>query len=259
MDATNVQDKTLGDLKAEANEMQEDESKMAQESIAMVKEAENVMSEAKKAEKEFVKSLQKFQSEQEKILKDAQSMLPVQCVKCQTFITSKKDRGCAAQNGSCFSCFTADTHKQTMAAESKVKSSKYDLISTMDLSDYEEWLFDDDMGRRCLARIVAKVKSQGYDYKPWQISIGASAWSKENYNNTSLEDTRYLVERVKISDLIDYIPYSPDSLKTVIDTIKRAEEVRGISTKSESKVPLWAILGGVAGVSTIIPYLMKKR
>lgn len=259
MDAIDVQDKTLGDLKADTNEMPEEESKMAQDSIAMVKKAESVMTEAKKAEKEFVKSLQKFQSEQEKILKDAESMLPVQCVKCQTYITSKKDRGCAAQNGSCFSCFTADTHKQTMAAESQMKASKFDLIGTMDLSDYEEWLFDDDMGRRCLARIVAKVKAQGYDYKPWQISIGASAWSKEHYNNTSLEDTRYLVERVKINDLIDYIPYSPDSIKTVIDTIKRAEEIRGISSKPEKSVPLWAILGGVAGVSTIIPYLMRKR
>jgi len=133
------------------------------------------------------------------------------------------------------------------------------LIATMDLSDYEEWLFDDDLGYRCLARIIAKMQSQGYEYRPWQISIGAAAWSKDNYNNTSLEDTRYLVERVKPNELIQYIPDSVDGISTVIDSIKRAEEIRGIGTKSSSSKYHWPIIGGIAGISIIIPYLMKRK
>ena len=103
------------------------------------------------------------------------------------------------------------------------------------------------------------MQAQGYSYKPWQISIGAAAWSKDGYLNTSLQDTRYLVERVKSNELIQFIPESADGISTVIDSIKRAEEIRGIGIKSSSNKKHWPIIGGIAGISIIIPYLMKRK
>lgn len=259
MDASDSESKSLEETVQEAEEHGLMEAEEVQTAVQNAEKAEALASEVAKAESEFMKSLEKFHAEQEKIIHAAQSMLPVQCSKCQGYIHSKKDKGCAAKNGCCFKCFTADQVTRTMDAESKIEASKYDLISTMDLSDYEEWLFDDELGRRTLARIVAKMKAQGYDYKPWQISIGAAAWSKENYTQTSLEDTRYLVERVKPTTLSDYVPMNPDGIKQVIDSVKRAEEIIGFSATPETERSHWPVLGGIAGISVLIPLLMRRR
>lgn len=260
MDSDEVQQLSLEEMGEKAQKFKAETNEQAETNMELLKETKKVTTKAKQAETQFLKSLKSFQAEQEKIIKDAQLLLPVQCVKCSTYIHSKKDRGSAAQTGSCFTCYTKEKEAETFSAESKIKKAQYDLISTMDLSDYEEWLFDDEMGKRCLARIIAKTKAQGYDYKPWQISIAAAAWSKDNYNQTSLEDTRYIVERVRIKELINYIPVSPDNISSVIDSIKRAEEIRNKNNPVvEKDNKHWMIIGGIAGVSVLIPYLFKKR
>lgn len=236
------------------------ESEEVNQSIRMAQETSEMIAEKKEAESEFLNALKEFHAEQEKLLQQAESMLPDQCSKCESYIHSKKDKGSLVKNGECFSCFTAEQSKKVMAAEESVEIEKMDAISTMDLSDYEEWLFDDAVGKRSLSRILAKFKSQGYDYKPWQISIGASAWSKDNYNNTSLEDTRYLVERAKIQNIVDYIPEDPDGIDKVITTLKQAEEKYNFATatKNERKMPV-AVLTGIAGVSVLLPYLLRNK
>ena len=45
----------------------------------------------------------------------------------------------------------------------------------------------------------------------------------ENYNDTDLVDTRHIVERIKIADLLDYIPVNTDGIQQVIESVKRAE------------------------------------
>tara|TARA_R110001632_G_scaffold133128_1_gene247651 strand:- start:2121 stop:2900 length:780 start_codon:yes stop_codon:yes gene_type:complete len=259
MDASDSNHKSLESIFEDAEPFQERGGESLETSLSLASDIDSKASEISEAENQFMESLISFQSEQEKILLKAQSMLPVQCSKCNIYIQSKKDVGCASKHGCCFTCYTVDMSQKTLDAESQIEDTKFELIATMDLSDYEEWLFDDEMGRRTLARVIAKLKSQGYDYKPWQISIGAAAWSKENYRNTSLEDTRYLVERAKPNDLNSYIPESADGISTVIDSIKRAEEIRGINTTSKSSKKHWPVIGGIAGISIIIPYLMKRK
>ena len=259
MDASDDNTPSLESLFQEAEPLQETGAESLETSLSLASEIESKASEISEAENQFMESLISFQSEQEKIILKAQSMLPVQCSKCDIYIQSKKDAGCASKHGCCFACYTVDMSQKTLDAESQIENSKFELIATMDLSDYEEWLFDDEMGNRTLARVIAKLKSQGYDYKPWQISIGAAAWSKENYRNTSLEDTRYLVERAKPNELNSFIPESADGISTVIDSIKRAEEIRGINTTTKSSKKHWPVIGGIAGISIIIPYLMKRK
>ncbi len=224
----------------------------------LAEEGNEITSELKESENEFISSMQKFQAEQQEIILQAQNMLPSKCGKCETYLHSKKDKGCAMKNGSCFKCYSAEESQKTFMAEGSIKNQEYEIIATMDLSDYEEWLFDDELGRRTLARIIAKMKAQGYDYKAWQVSIAASAWSKDNYNNTSLTDTRYLVERVKPNELNQYIPENPDGIVSVIDSIKRAEEIRGIRSPTKD-TKHWAVIGGIAGLSVVIPYLIKRK
>ena len=171
MKSDEVQELSLEEMGAKSQKFKAEVSQQAGENVELAKQSQQVATKVQKAENQFLKSLKTFQAEQEKIIQEAQSMLPVQCVSCEKYMHSKKDRGCASQNGSCFECFTKEKRMQTMSAESAIKKNQYNLIATMDLSDYEEWLFDDEMGKRSLARIIAKTKAQGYDYKPWQISI----------------------------------------------------------------------------------------
>jgi len=248
--------KSLEELLYSSEEL---ESEEVEQSLYMAQETSEIIAEKREAESEFLTALKEFHAEQEQLLQQADSMLPDQCPKCESYIHSKKDKGSMVKNSECFTCFTAEQSKKVMEAEDMVEIKKMDAISTMDLSDYEEWLFDDELGRRSLSRILAKFKAQGYDYKPWQISIGASAWSKDNFNNTSLEDTRYLVERAKIQNIVDYIPESPDGIDKVITTLKQAEgKLESLTSKEKKELPI-AMLGGIAGLSVLVPYLMRKR
>jgi|TARA_R110000824_G_scaffold197933_1_gene381851 hypothetical protein len=259
MEDLEANDNSLESLFNEAKLLETSGAETVKQSLSLASDVKGMATEVSEAESEFIQSLQIFQAEQENIILNAKSMLPDQCKKCQSYIHSKKDKSCASNKGSCFSCFTAEQSQITMAAEAGIEKSNMELIATMDLSDYEEWLFDDEMGRRSIARIVAKMQSQGYEYKPWQVSIGAAAWSKDRYTNTSLEDTRYLVERLQPNVLVQYIPESVDNITSVIDSIKRAEEIRGINIPSKSSKGHWPVIGGIAGISILIPYLMKRK
>ena len=259
MDVSDSNHKSLESIFEDAEPLKDKGAETLETTLSLASDIDSKATEISEAENQFMESLISFQSEQEKIILKAQSMLPVQCSKCETYIQSKKDVGCASKHGCCFTCYTADLSQKTFDAETQVENTKFELIATMDLSDYEEWLFDDEMGNRSLARVIAKLKSQGYDYKPWQVSIGAAAWSKENYRNTSLEDTRYLVERAKPNELNSFIPESADGISTVIDSIKRAEEIRGINTTKKPSKKHWPVIGGIAGISIIIPYLINRK
>ena len=214
------------------------------------------VSQRMKSEQAFVEALQNFHSEQAEILKQAESKLPQACPTCNNHAHSDVDIKSVEEFNKCFSCYKAEEMHQNVLKAESIDAQKYALIGNMDFSDYEEWLFDDEIGHKSLAKIMTKLKREGYDYKPWQVSIGAAAWSQANYNNTDLSKTRYLVERVKINDLVEYIPANTDGIKTVIDSIKRAEDIMGVKHNTNQH---WGLLAGIAGLSLTIPLLLKRR
>ena len=143
-------------------------------------------------------------------------------------------------------------------AKDNLASEETSRIAALDLSDYEDWLFGDEMGQRCLSRILTKLKREGFEYKPWQVSIAAAAWSKDNYSDTNLSDTRHVVERVKISELSNYIPQNADSIREVIASVKRAEDIINVQNRKGSNYKWW-LVGGFTVVAASIPYLWRRR
>ena len=125
----------------------------------------------------------------------------------------------------------------------------------MDLSDYEEWLFGDEMGQRSLARIMAKLKREGYNYRPWQISIGASVCSLDNYNNTNLIETRHSIERMPISKIIAKMPEDTEGIQKVVETIKNAENF--VASKNQDHT--FYYLAGAGILASAIPLLFRNR
>lgn len=222
------------------------------------KRSENIASKSR-ADTQFAKAMDSFKAEQDNILKAAEARLPKICVGCNGTVKNKKDEKSLQTNGCCFECYTKTEERKTKIAKNKMMAEGYSKIGTLDLSDYEDWLFGDEMGERTLARIMAKLKAEGYEYKPWQVSIGAAAWSKDNYNDTSLIDTRHIVERVKIANLINYIPVNTDGIQQVIASTKRAESIYAPVNNSPYKKELLIPLGILAGLSLSIPIFLRRR
>jgi len=211
------------------------------------------------AEETYHAEMEKFQATQSEIIQSAEDTLPSPCPTCQTVVRADRDKLSLQQNAECFTCYTkTETHK-TEVAKDTLLAEETSRIASLDLSDFEEWLFGDEMGQISLARLLTKVKREGYDFKPWQISIGASAWSLENYHNTGLVETRHIVERIPIKNLLDFLPQSTEDIVHVINSVKRAEEsIAPNDIGRTGKIPIF-ILAGITGVAALIPLLLSRR
>ena len=231
------------------------EEKMTKEMVAA---EEKQLAAKMRAEKQYNAEYKDFRAGQDRILKAAEDKLPSVCVKCNVVVRNNKDKVSIKKNGSCIGCFFESESHRTQVAKDSLAAEETSMIAALDLSDYENWLFGDEMGQRTLSRIITKLKREGYDYKPWQVSIAAAAWSKDNYNDTSLSDTRHLVERVQISALADYIPQGAENIQEVIASVKRAEEIFAESTPQKTNIP-WIMIGGASALAIAIPFLMRRR
>jgi hypothetical protein len=130
----------------------------------------------------------------------------------------------------------------------------------MELSDYESWLFGDEMGHRTLAVILSKLKTAGYnEYKPWQVSLAAASYSKTNYNHTDLMKTRHILERIPIAKIIENIPQDMEGIKNIVTSIKMAEtELIESQPKKLNRGVIYTI-AGISAISVIIPILISKN
>ena len=237
---------------------QSDTDSTVEATMKLAEMSEQRLSAKLKAESNFTKELEKFHVEQQKILEAAEARQPQSCSMCLCIVNSKKDIQSMKKHSCCFKCYTTTEKHKTNVAKDALEAEGFAKISTMDLSDYEDWLFGDEMGQRSLARIMAKLQAEGYNYKPWQVSIGAAAWSKENYNDTDLVDTRHIAERVKIAEVLNFVPTDTDGIQQVIASVKRAEEVMAANDIQASNFP-WLIIGGTSLVAVLIPLVLSRR
>ena len=231
------------------------EEKMAEDMAAA---EEKRLAAKMRAEKQYNIEYKDFQAGQDRILKAAEDKLPSVCVKCNVVVRNNKDKVSIKKNGSCIGCFFESESHRTQVAKDSLAAEETSMIAALDLSDYEDWLFGDEMGKRTLSRIITKLKREGYDYKPWQISIAAAAWSKDNYHDTNLSDTRHLAERVQIAALADYIPQGAENIQEVIASVRRAEEIFEATVPQKTTIP-WIMVGGVSALAIAIPFILRRR
>tara|TARA_R110000824_G_scaffold73688_4_gene187647 strand:+ start:2617 stop:3372 length:756 start_codon:yes stop_codon:yes gene_type:complete len=240
-------------------ESPEESQPMKELSEMMIDKAEEKIVAPTQAEISYDAEIEKFNTQQTDLIREVEDKLPPACPSCQTYVRADRDTISIERNAECFSCYTkTETHK-TEVAKDTLMAEETNRIASLDLSDYEEWLFGDELGQISLARLMTKVKREGYDYKPWQISIGASAWSLENYHNTSIGETRHFVERMPIKDLLDFIPANTQDIIQVINSVKRAEDTMTPTDKRGMGAKPLFILAGITGVAALIPVLLGRR
>ena len=132
-------------------------------------------------------------------------------------------------------------------------------IASMPLADYEDWLFpptgspDNLRGQMCLARLDASLKAANGGRavaELWQVKIGAALWSRLNYRNNPVEETRCELEKAPPMELIPLIPRNASEAISVIDEIQMADIPR-----SETN---WGVIGA-CGVAVLVPLLLLRR
>jgi len=148
----------------------------------------------------------------------------------------------------------------TSRAEIYAAHSLAQKIASMPLADYEDWLFppsgspDNLRGQMCLARLDASLKAANGGRavsELWQVKIGAALWSRLNYRNNPVEETRCELEKAPPMELIPLIPRNASEAISVIDEIQLA----GSPSSSETN---WGLIGA-CGVAVIIPLLLLRR
>jgi hypothetical protein len=89
--------------------------------------------------------------------------------------------------------------------------------------------------------------------------LAASSYSKSNYNQTDLVQTRHALERTPIARIIEHIPADMGGVKELVATVKRAElEFEMTQPKKANNNTIYAV-AGLGLVSAIIPLLLNKR
>jgi len=132
-------------------------------------------------------------------------------------------------------------------------------VSSMPLAEYEEWLFpcqgspDNLRGQMCLARIDASLKAANGGRavaELWQVKIGAALWSRLNFRDNPVEETRCELEKAPPMELIPLIPRNASEAISVI------EEIQSGNVKTSDTN--WGVIGA-CGVAVLIPILLLRR
>ena len=241
----------------EVKNLERDTRKIQRQTVDMVETSQKLVDGKKRAEESFVNALEEFNAAQERLIQSAEDKISKNCSNCKIVVSNLRDKGCMKKTNVCFGCFTNSEKHKTNIAKDEVLSSQYAQIANMDFSDYEEWLFGDELGQRSLARIIAKLKREEYHHRPWQVSIAAAACSKNNYNNTSLIESRHIIERMPISKIMEHIPNDIEGIQEVVQTLKQAETFIAKTNTNLDKGLIYIV--GASLLASLIPLTLKNR
>ncbi len=211
-----------------------------------------------KKDSEYEKELKNFKKTEEKRVQAAEKKLLPRCTGCSKALRSKLDAESYTKNGSCFSCYT---HNEKFKTESIIESKfaeQYDRIAALDFPDFENWIFGDELGERSLMRIVMKIKREGYDIPTWKISLAATAWAMDNYSNTTLSETRHIVERAPISQILERVPENNLEIKELIQKFHSESQMEMIDQSPKRFKKEYVYMGVIGGISLMLPILMNK-
>ena len=115
-----------------------------------------------------------------------------------------------------------DSLEQYMEAHSE----DYRDIASMNLADYEDWLFntDSDAVEIAVARIVSNFKASGYDVKPSFAAVAGATWSRMNYEGEEHKDALRKVERASVASLRPLtVEIESEGMTSLVSKIRKAE------------------------------------
>jgi len=218
----------------------------------------NVVIEVINKDSEYEKKLAQFKQTEEKRIQAAEKKLLPRCSKCSKALRSKMDVTSNEKNQCCFSCYSTHEKGKTNTLIDTKFAEQYDRIAALDFPDFENWLFGDELGERSLMRIIMKIKREGYDIPTWKISLAATAWAMDNFANTNLNETRHILERAPISQIIKRVPENNDDVKKIIHQLSAESQSEDIGSSRKRLKKEYIYMGLLGGISIMLPILMNK-
>lgn len=241
-----------------AEEVQTSDAEIETPSMQMEEVRSETVIDLVKKDSEYDKKLKDFKRTEEKRVQTAEKKLLPRCTGCSKALRSKLDAESYTKNGSCFSCYTTtEKFKTDNLIETKF-AEQYDRIAALDFPDFENWLFGDELGERSLMRIIMKIRREGYDIPTWKISLAATAWAMDNYANTNLSETRHIVERSPISQILDRVPKNNLEVKKLMQKFHSESQMEKIDHSPSRFKKEYVYMGVIGGISLMLPILMNK-
>ncbi len=216
------------------------------------------VTEIVKKDSQYEKKLKDFKRSEEKRVQAAEKKLLPRCTSCSKALRSKLDAESQGKTGICFSCYTVNEKVKTDSMIDSKLAEQYDRVAALDFPDFENWLFGDELGERSLMRIIMKIKREGYDIPTWKISLAATAWAMDNYSNTNISETRHIVERSPISQILERIPQNNSDVKALIHKMAEETELHTLRKPQSRFKKEYLYMGVIGGISLMLPILMNK-
>ena len=140
-------------------------------------------------------------------------------------------------------------------------------VASMTQKEYERWLFPESNaagyreGQIALARILANLKSAGYDshtlnmptelYAPC-VQIAASLWSRKQFNNGDRASTLDAVEQAPASQIVDFLRATAQNFASVETMF--AESVDPLPESQMPKI----VIGVACAVAVLVPIMLIR-
>ena len=218
----------------------------------------DIVTEVINKDSEYEKKIKDFKKTEKRIQTAEKKLLP-RCTGCSKALRSKLDAESYTKNGSCFTCYTTKEKFKTELVIEKKLAEEYDRMAALDFPDFENLLFGDELGRQSLARVFMKIRREGYDLEQWQVSLAATAWAMDNYSNTNPFETRHMVERAPISQILSRVPESNnEDIKKLFNRLSAESQSENLEPSRKGVKKEYIYMGLLGGISIMLPILMNK-
>ena len=96
-------------------------------------------------------------------------------------------------------------------------------------SELEAHLFESEEGKKTLARIITRMRIEGYDEEAWKVVIGLTAFAYKNFNCKGINISQQLkmLESAPLRDITQFIPGDTNGLVESVlasDTVSVKED-----------------------------------
>jgi len=103
---------------------------------------------------------------------------------------------------------SSDSTENEYSAPPTMPSQPMPMGDCYNFSDLESQLFSGGEGQKTLARIITRMRIEGYDEDAWKVVIGLTAYAYKNYNckGMSIMQQLQMLESAPLREITQYVP-----------------------------------------------------
>lgn len=181
---------------------------------------------------------------------------------------------------SCNNTFMAEDATQTMCADCSsndrkdAQSTQYespvvvshqpniqnDRAYCSSFGELEQELFADSEGSKTVARVLTRMRLEGYEEEAWKVVMGLTAFAYKNFNcrGYSVEQMRKEINNAPLREITEYIPGNIEELTQQIQTsdvvMMGSENKKG----SKNMNDLYT-MGGLVALTLAFAFVSRRK